>query len=1228
MKHLGRGLLVVLAVLLVLSLGASALLGSQGGSQWLLGRIPGLQVEGFAGRLGGTWQADRLRWEQGARRIELSAVRFAWRPSCLLGLRLCLDRLASERVALQFPPGEAGASGPLRLPALRLPLGLELGEVQLGQLLYNDSELLREARGTARWTAEGIRVESLSLQRAGLSLTLQGSLQPTGDWPLATAGRLELAGPDGQPWQLTLQAEGELQGSLQLQADSTGYLAGHLQGSLQPLAEGLPARLQLTADDFKALARLPDSLRLKQLALSAEGDLAAGYQVHATTSLPAEGDAMPLTLQGRVSRSGADLDTLEVSAGKNQRVALSGRLDWQQGLAGEARVEWRDFPWTRLYPTVTPPALTLRRLDGELSYQDGNYLGNFSAKLLGPAGPFSLISPLSGDLQHLYLPQLQLEAGQGKAEGQVSLGFADGVDWNASLQLSDLDPAYWQAELAGDLDGPLHSRGSYRNGRLQLEADVDLAGRLRGQPARLHLAAQGAERNWTLAGLDLRLGDNRVQGEGRLDETLQGRLTIALPRLGQLWPGLRGRLEGALALAGSRQAPAGSLTLEGRQLGMGERSLEVLSLAGRLDEAQRGSVQLSGRDIRIDAVRLDELKAVGEGDRHRQRLNLDLSAPQLQLALALDGRLEPGAEGWGWQGRLVSGALRSGAQDWRLQKPASLERLADGRLTLGAHCWRAGAARLCAEQAQQLLPQPRLNLRLRDFPLDSLASIWPQDFAWQGRLNGELNLAQEADGPHGRILLDAGDGVLRIRDQGQWRDFPYRQLLLDSKLQPEQVDARLAFAGERLGTLTLRTRIDPRPPERPLSGEFSLRGFDLSVLRPFAGPVDELRGVVSGQGKLYGSLSKPGVDGQLQLRDGLIAGERLPMRIEALKLQALIAGERLQLSGDWRSGKQGRGELDGSLDWRGVPDMTLSIRGNHLPVDVEPYAALEVDPELNLRLRDKELSVTGKVQVPRGWIRIRELPPDTVSLSEDAVVVGREPTVQHPMAMRMDINVEVGRDKLTFEGFGLNAELAGHMHIGNNLDARGELNLNNGRYRAYGQRLEIRRARLLFVGAINQPYLDIEAIRTVDDVVAGIRVGGNALQPRAQVFSEPAMSDEQALSYLILGRAPGSASSGADSNTLAQAALSLGLAGASPLTGSLAERLGIKEFELGTSGSGSTTSVVASGRLSDRLSLIYEMGVFESLTSIALRYQLTRSFYVEAAGGVASSLDLFYKHSF
>lgn len=122
------------------------------------------------------------------------------------------------------------------------------------------------------------------------------------------------------------------------------------------------------------------------------------------------------------------------------------------------------------------------------------------------------------------------------------------------------------------------------------------------------------------------------------------------------------------------------------------------------------------------------------------------------------------------------------------------------------------------------------------------------------------------------------------------------------------------------------------------------------------------------------------------------------------------------------------------------------------------------------------------------------------------------------------------------------------------------------------------------------------------------------------------MSQEQALSYLVLGRPLNS--SGEDNNMLAEAALGLGLMGSAGLTGGLASNLGIDDFQLDTQGTGNKTSVVASGNLTERLSLRYGVGVFEPANTIALRYKLSKKVYLEAASGLASSLDIFYKRDF
>lgn len=1219
LKYTGLGLAGLLALLIVL---LAWMLATSSGSRWTLALVPGLQVDGFEGRLGGRWTAEQLRWQQGDDQVLVLQPQFDWSPACLLRLTLCIDTVRSERIELNFAPSDEPPSDePFSLPQLDLPVALEVGEVWIGSLQFNGDDQLQGLELAADWASEGLNISRLHVQRDDLVIDLQGRVQPSDEWPLTLQGSATLPSPGETPWNLALQVEGNLRQSLALVVDSSGYLAGRLSGEVQPLAEHIPATLTLSADGFKADDSLPETLRLNGVTLKAGGNLQEGYGIDGIATLPAEDGPVALALRGRVDAAGADIETLRLAAAENQYLAVNGRLDWQEGFNADTHVDWQDFPWQRLYPMDQAPPVTLNKLTGDLAYENGNYLGNLSAALDGPAGAFSVKTPLSGDLQQIHLPQLQVRAGQGKIDGQLTVGFAEAIRWDAQLQVSDFDPAYWVAELPGRIAGPISSKGQLLAGRLELTGDLDLQGRLRGQPAQLQAKVAGAGERWDVGALTMRLGDNRIDGSGLLDQRLQGQLHIALNRLGQLWPGLQGRATGRLDLAGSLQAPQGKLSLDGQGLAFEETRLRQLGLGATLDGNGQAKVQLRGQGIASGDSQLGNLTVNGAGNQRQQQMDLSLDGPQLQTSLALDGALDQG----NWRGRLGRLEIQAGGQDWRLQAPASLVRLASGEIDLGAHCLRSGGASLCGEN-QRLLPEPKIRYRLADFPLDSLSPWFPNDFAWQGTLDADVHLDLPAAGPSGRVVVDAGSGTWRVRDNEQWVDFTYDSLRLSSELRPQRIDSELSLRGPRIGELSVQAQLDPRPANKPLSGQFRLNGLDLAIARPFVPMVERLAGQLNGSGTLSGDLLKPLVNGQLALNGGEVSGGELPTSFEDLQLRVLIAGESLQLNGGWRSGERGQGTLSGALAWGDALEGSLNVQGNRLPVTVEPYANLEVEPDMQVRLADDQLSVSGKVSIPRGKIVVRELPPSTVKVSDDAVIVGAEAREKQAVAINMDIDVDVGSDKLTFSGFGLNAELAGRVHIGDDLDTRGELNLNKGNFRGYGQRLTIRRARLMFAGPIDQPFLDIEAIRKVDDVVAGLRVTGSADQPRTEVFSEPAMSQEQALSYLVLGRPLSTGSE--DNNMLAQAALALGVAGSSGVTGSVAESLGIQDFQLDTDGSGRSTSVVASGNLSERLSLRYGVGVFEPVNTVALRYALTRRLYLEAASGLASSLDLFYKRDF
>ncbi|MEQ4585419.1 MAG: translocation/assembly module TamB domain-containing protein, partial [Pantoea agglomerans] len=187
----------------------------------------------------------------------------------------------------------------------------------------------------------------------------------------------------------------------------------------------------------------------------------------------------------------------------------------------------------------------------------------------------------------------------------------------------------------------------------------------------------------------------------------------------------------------------------------------------------------------------------------------------------------------------------------------------------------------------------------------------------------------------------------------------------------------------------------------------------------------------------------------------------------------------------------------------------------------------------------------------------------------------------------------------------------------------------SGRFHAYGQDLIVRKGELQFAGPPDQPYVNLEAIRnpdaTEDGVTAGLRVTGLADEPKAEVFSDPAMSQQEALSYLLRGQGLGS---DGDSNALTSALVGLGVAQSGQVVGKIGETFGVSNLAVDTAGVGDSQQVQVSGYVLPGLQVKYGVGIFDSLATLTLRYRLMPKLYLEAVSGVDQALDLLYQFEF
>ena len=127
------------------------------------------------------------------------------------------------------------------------------------------------------------------------------------------------------------------------------------------------------------------------------------------------------------------------------------------------------------------------------------------------------------------------------------------------------------------------------------------------------------------------------------------------------------------------------------------------------------------------------------------------------------------------------------------------------------------------------------------------------------------------------------------------------------------------------------------------------------------------------------------------------------------------------------------------------------------------------------------MQLTGKLQIDGGYFELTKDPPP--SLSDDVVVKGRQSAdAQHPVPLSMDVTVNMGRS-FYFRGRGLDSRLAGEVRVRKDghgsLRASGTIATRGGSFDAYGQELSIERGIVEFQGPLDNPGLNVLALRGI-----------------------------------------------------------------------------------------------------------------------------------------------------
>jgi translocation and assembly module TamB len=281
-------------------------------------------------------------------------------------------------------------------------------------------------------------------------------------------------------------------------------------------------------------------------------------------------------------------------------------------------------------------------------------------------------------------------------------------------------------------------------------------------------------------------------------------------------------------------------------------------------------------------------------------------------------------------------------------------------------------------------------------------------------------------------------------------------------------------------------------------------------------------------------------------------------------------------------------------------------------------------------LDGEDIKAVGNFVVDEGLIDFTRL--SSPGLGDDVVVTGRnnDPSDQPPAPptaannrATLDLTVKLG-DHMQMRGLGIDTRLRGELHVSRPAGKwalQGTVNAVDGTFANYGQKLVIDRGVVTFNGAPSNMRLDIEATRPNLDVRVGVAVSGPLQNLRVRLFSDPEMSNNEKLSWLLLGRA--SDGLGKTDTALVQRAAFALLAGdGDGGPGAITKKFGIDDVGLRQTEGDSRETVVSVGKqLSKRVYIAYEQNLATSAGSFQVTYRIAQRFVMRMQSGLDRSVD-------
>lgn len=869
------------------------------------------------------------------------------------------------------------------------------------------------------------------------------------------------------------------------------------------------------------------------------------------------------------------------------------------------------------------------------------------------------------------------------------------------------NPARWLDVPDGQIDSGFKLVGQVRQG-WRVDAQVNrLAGQFAGLPlngaADLHVQQN---QSLDIRKLELDWGKNHLsaQGQWQFGPAAKARqrlqFSVALPDLAAasrpfakvLPVQLQGTLNVSGNLAGNADQPSGQLKIAASQLAMSDliQADHVdadLSLAEGEQGSLLGRLDIRGLSSGATKFKILSLQASLSGQRHAHDLQLTLNLPQQQqLSLQAHGDLQQrhaaADTALNWVGQVRALNL-AGPVDFQLQAPFSLQ-LAAQSVQLGAARWRGKLGSLEVGELSWTPGQLRSTGRFEQIAVVPLLKLWVNDVAVEGKLLLDANWQFSSAGQvNGTLHVQRRSGDIVLQDsaavKSQRLALGLHTLVLNASVtDPAHTGIALTLQaqGDQLGSInaTLNSNLHNSDSgwtlghDAPLQGHVELKIADIGWMSQLLGPGISLGGAVEAQAQLGGQLDTPSWRASLKARQLQVAFTELGILLPNGSIDAVLEDDQLKLNAlkfsqaikppprhdqlnnlGWLK-EIGQLEASGSVDLSGGQG-AIRASWQKFPFLQSPQSWLVASGQAQLTEVAKVWNLNGKLIADAAYFSVpKQAAP---RLSSDVVVLkknAKRDSVKAPgLQTSLDFTIGMGA-KFIFVGRGLNTRLDGDIRLrsknGASVLATGSIQTDGGSYEGYGQQLAIERGILNFQGQVDNPGLNVRAIRRGLQVEAGVEVVGTVMRPEVHLISEPTVPDPDKLSWMVLGRASDQMS-GSETGALMTAASAIfGSDSGGGLPADLAHSLGLEGLSFSTTGTatesnlpvqtvaGTITSAQAEQvfsvgkRLSPNLVLSIERSLSDASNGLKLTWHLSRRFSIIGRAGNDTALDGQYTFSF